>query len=78
MYSHGSSTAVKDWLRFLELEDFYESFIDNGYDDLETVKLIERDDLVAIGVKNLDQQNYLLKRCVIRDLFPNIKQNNRK
>ena len=26
--------------RFLELEDFSESFIDNGYDDLETVTLI--------------------------------------
>ena len=26
--------------RFLELEDFSESFIDNGYDDLETVALI--------------------------------------
>ena len=62
MFSHGSSTAVKDWLRFLELDDFSASFIDNGYDDLETVKLIERDDLVAIGVRNWDQQNYLLDR----------------
>lgn len=60
MYSGGSSGAVRDWLRFLELDDFSESFIDNGYDDLETVKLIEREDLIAIGVQSLEQQNYLL------------------
>ena len=62
MSSHGSSAAVKSWLRFLELDNFSESFIDNGYDDLETVKLIERDDLVAIGVSSWDQQNYLLDK----------------
>ena len=62
MSSHGSNTAVEDWLRFLELDNISESFIDNGYDDLETVKLIERDDLVAIGVSSWDQQNYLLDK----------------
>ena len=62
MFASGSSGAVKDWLRFLDLDDFSESFIDNGYDDLETVKLIEREDLVAIGVRGVEQQEYLLDR----------------
>ena len=48
--------------RFLEMDDFSDSFLDNGYDDLETVKLIERQDLVAIGVNSMEQQDYLLDR----------------
>ena len=44
------------------MDDFSDSFLDNGYDDLETVKLIERQDLVAIGVHSMEQQNYLLDR----------------
>ena len=44
------------------MDDFSDSFLDNGYDDLETVKLIERQDLVAIGVNSMEQQDYLLDR----------------
>jgi hypothetical protein len=62
MLSVGSSSAVRDWLHFLELDGFSEGFIDNGYDDLETVKLIEREDLEAIGVQSLAQQEFLLDR----------------
>ena len=39
--------------RFLDLEEYSDGFLENGYDDMETVKLIERDDLVAIGRVNL-------------------------
>ena len=45
---------------FLELDQYSDSFIDNGYDDLETVKLIGREDLEAIGVTGHDHQDYLL------------------
>ena len=31
---------VTDWLRMINLGQYSEGFIDNGYDDLETVKLI--------------------------------------
>ena len=31
---------VSVWLRFLNIEEYTEQFIDNGYDDLETVKLL--------------------------------------
>ena len=55
-----SDSVVQKWLRFLKVEEYSESFIDNGYDDLETVKLIKREDLVAIGVMRKDHQDYLL------------------
>ena len=40
------------------MEEYSEGFIENGYDDLETVKLIEREDLIAIGVNRSDHQVY--------------------
>ena len=55
-----SDSVVQKWLRFLDVEEYSESFIDNGYDDLETVKLIKTEDLEAIGVMRRDHQDYLL------------------
>ena len=37
-----SDSVVQKWLRFLDVEEYSQSFIDNGYDDLETVKLIHK------------------------------------
>ena len=34
------------------------------------MKLIERDDLVAIGVHGIAQQNYLLERCILCTYMP--------
>ena len=53
-------SAVEKWLRFLDKEEYSDSFIDNGYDDLETLKLIEKKDLEAIGVMKKDHQDYIL------------------
>ena len=47
-------------MRFLDKEEYSDSFIDNGYDDLETLKLIEKKDLEAIGVMKKDHQDYIL------------------
>ena len=55
-----TTNIVTDWLRFLDLEEYSEGFLENGYDDLETVKLIELADLLAIGVMRSDHQEYLL------------------
>ena len=52
---------VRTWLRFLEVEQYWDSFIENGYDDMETVKLIEIQDLEAIGVTRSDHKKYLLE-----------------
>ncbi|KAM7403475.1 hypothetical protein PAMA_004097 [Pampus argenteus] len=42
---------VLDWLSRLHLSQYVESFIDNGYDDLEVCKQIGEPDLDAIGVR---------------------------
>ena len=55
-----SQNVIKNWLKFLDVDEYSDSFIDNGYDDLETVKLIKRRDLEAIGVVKKDHQDYLL------------------
>ena len=51
---------VRTWLRFLHVEQYSDSFIENGYDDMETVKLIDIEDLEAIGVRRHDHKRYLL------------------
>lgn len=42
---------VLEWLSKLHLAEYVESFIDNGYDDLEVCKQIGEPDLDAIGVR---------------------------
>lgn len=41
---------VYEWLKALQLPQYAESFVDNGYDDLEVCKQIGDPDLDAIGV----------------------------
>ena len=44
------------------------SSIDNGYDDLETVKLIGEEDLKAIGIENQkDEEMILLSVKILRE-----------
>ena len=47
--------------KFLGVEEYCYTFIDNGNDDLETVQLIERNDLEAIGVIDETHQDLLLE-----------------
>lgn len=49
MMSSGLS-IVYEWLKTLQLCQYVESFVDNGYDDLEVCKQIGDPDLDAIGV----------------------------
>ncbi|XP_069016691.1 SAM and SH3 domain-containing protein 1 isoform X1 [Embiotoca jacksoni] len=48
--SHGPNLVLQ-WLSRLHLGQYVESFIDNGYDDLEVCKQIGEPDLDAIGVR---------------------------
>lgn len=58
---------VWEWLKYLDLEKYYENFVDNGYDDLEMCKQIGEEDLDAIGVtKNAHRQ---LIRQAVRTLL---------
>ena len=53
-------TIISEWLKSLNLGEHTESFIDNGYDDLEICKQISAPDLDAIGVIDARQRNILL------------------
>ncbi|XP_068228607.1 uncharacterized protein [Palaemon carinicauda] len=53
-------TIVTEWLKSLHMEQYSDSFIDNGYDDLEICKQIGAPDLDAIGVVNPGHRNALL------------------
>ncbi|XP_076129118.1 SAM and SH3 domain-containing protein 1-like isoform X2 [Alosa pseudoharengus] len=46
----GGPNIVYEWLRTLQLVQYMEAFMDNGYDDLEVCKQIGDPDLDAIGV----------------------------
>ncbi|KAG9282508.1 SAM and SH3 domain-containing protein 1 isoform X1 [Astyanax mexicanus] len=49
MMNSGPS-IVYEWLKTLQLCQYVEAFVDNGYDDLEVCKQIGEPDLDAIGV----------------------------
>lgn len=55
------SNIVCEWLRALGLAQYAESFLDNGYDDLEICKQVGDPDLDAIGVENTVHRHKLLK-----------------
>lgn len=56
-----TSNIVCEWLRALGLSQYAESFLDNGYDDLEICKQVGDPDLDAIGVVNPQHRHKLLK-----------------
>lgn len=55
------NNIVCEWLRALNLYQYAESFMENGYDELEICKQIGEIDLDAIGVENQQHRNKLLK-----------------
>lgn len=56
-----TSNIVCEWLRALGLPQYSESFLDNGYDDLEICKQVGDPDLDAIGVILPQHRHKLLK-----------------
>ncbi|XP_046962878.1 uncharacterized protein LOC125065148 isoform X4 [Vanessa atalanta] len=60
MASSTTGNIVVEWLRSLHLGQYSESFIDNGYDDLEICKQVGEPDLDAIGVLNPAHRQRLL------------------
>ena len=68
MWRQEDQNIVTVWLRFLNIEEYTKRFIDNGYDDLETVKMIGEDDLKAIGIDNQkDLEMILLSVKILRE-----------
>ncbi|XP_039749749.1 uncharacterized protein LOC120626328 isoform X3 [Pararge aegeria] len=60
MATSTTGNIVIEWLRSLHLGQYSESFIDNGYDDLEICKQVAEPDLDAIGVLNPAHRQRLL------------------
>ncbi|XP_013792257.1 sterile alpha motif domain-containing protein 5-like, partial [Limulus polyphemus] len=58
---------VEEWLRSFNLNQYAESFLDNGYDDLEICKQIGEDDLDAIGVTDDLHRQQILR--AVRELL---------
>ncbi|XP_041062606.1 sterile alpha motif domain-containing protein 5-like [Carcharodon carcharias] len=59
------TNIVLEWLKSLKLSQYTESFMDNGYDDLEVCKQIGEPDLDAIGVE-VPRHRKLIKAAVAR------------
>nr|XP_056708593.1 sterile alpha motif domain-containing protein 5 [Euleptes europaea] len=59
------ANIVYEWLKTLKLSQYAESFVDNGYDDLEVCKQIGEPDLDAIGV-SLPQHRRRIHEAVRR------------
>ena len=67
MTSPHHQDAVHRWLRSLQLDNYFESFIDNGYDDLDVCQMIGAADLEAIGVwRDVDKSTLLQAVRVLR------------
>lgn len=56
-----ATNIVGEWLRSLRLDQYADSFLDNGYDDLEICKQVGEPDLDAIGVLNAAHRAKLLQ-----------------
>lgn len=56
-----SNSIVCEWLKALGVAQYGQSFLDNGYDDLEICKQIGDPDLDAIGVVDAQHRQKLLK-----------------
>jgi len=61
MTTKNGSNIVVEWLRSLHLGQYADSFLDNGYDDLEICKQVGDPDMDAIGVFNPSHRNRLLQ-----------------
>ena len=56
-----TENIVEEWLHALHLGYYAESFLENGYDDLEICKQIGPPDLDAIGVFSVPHRNRILE-----------------
>ena len=60
MLPREEDNIVCTWLRFLHVEEYSSNFLDNGYDDLETVKQMTEEDLRAIGISSAEDEEIIL------------------
>ena len=53
-------SIVRTWLQFLAIPTYVSNFEENGFEDLETIKLICEKDLVEIGVDDQQHRQIIL------------------
>ena len=53
-------TVLEFWLSSLDMREYHQTFLDNGYDDLEICKKIGASDLTAMGVFRPEHRARLL------------------
>ena len=53
-------SIVRTWLQFLAIPTYVSNFEENGFEDLETIKLICEKDLVEIGVDDQHHRQIIL------------------
>ena len=53
-------SIVRTWLQFLAIPAYVNNFEENGYEDLETIKLVCDDDLVEIGIEDAHHRQIIL------------------
>ena len=53
-------SIVRTWLQFLAIPTYVSNFEENGFEDLETIKLICEKDLVEIGVEDQQHRQIIL------------------
>merc|ERR1712130_268466 len=56
-----SVSVLEFWLSSLNMSSYHQTFIDNGYDDLEISKKIGASDLTAMGVTRSDHRARILQ-----------------
>merc|ERR1712048_492575 len=56
--------------KILKMEEYYDMFVADGYDDLESIKELGMDDLDAIGVKKTGH-----KKKILREIQKLVEQN---
>ena len=55
-----SPSIVRTWLQFLAIPAYASNFEENGYEDLETIKLICEEDLLEIGIEDAHHRQIIL------------------
>ena len=58
-------SIVRTWLQFLAIPAYVNNFEENGYEDLETIKLVCDDDLVEIGIEDAHHRQIILASAKI-------------
>lgn len=56
---------VRELLTKLGLEQYVETFIDNGFDDIDIVRQIDEDDLMVMGISSKEDRYDILDTIYI-------------